>query len=248
MNYTIVALVFVVLIMLYVGYLYAINTDIIKNAVYLPTTTDNQLDTIKWDKLTSPASTTYHYQGWLYLKTKSAASSTNIPVIFYRGGNDPANTQLILAMNGTSLNLYSNASITDGEITSAGAPILTIISDFPLQKWTHFVINVSNGSIISCFINGKLIKTLQAPPPASNGIKPVELTPDTRSALIIGGKKSVKAYITKFKREPVVLSIEEVRNTYLEGNGLSSYTKWLGGYGASFTIFTSEGDIQKLSF
>ena len=248
MNYLIIGLVFVLLLMLYAGYLYATSTVLIKKAVYLPETAKDNLDTIAWDKLGNPASTTYHYEGWLYLKDKPSATSPNIPVIFYRGDDGiGSNTQVILGMDGSSLGLYTNAKIDKGHMTSAGSLVLTILSDFPVQKWTHFIVNIVNGSIIECYINGKLVKSMQAPPAPANGKKLIDLTPDTRSNLKIGGVNSIKGYITKFKRDPVVLNAEEAWNTYLEGNGLESYAKWFGGYGAAFSLFSSAGEIKKVT-
>jgi hypothetical protein len=110
-----------------------------------------------------------------------------------------------------------------------------------------FVINVVNGSIIECFINGKLVQSYQSPPASAANSKLIELAPETRTPLHIGGTQSLNGYITKFKRDPASLNTGEVWNAYLEGNGLGAYTDLTGGYGAVLSLLSKEGEIQKLT-
>ena len=245
MNYTIIALVFVVLIMIYIGYSYATNTALIKSAVYLPSTGTNSQQTISWDKLTNPGSSSYHYSGWLYLKENTSNQAGEIPLIFHRGDVVASPNQFILGLEGQKLSIHTSRPITDGKIvggvTGGSNPVAEIITDFPLQKWVYFSINVINGSLLECYINGKLVKSVQ--PPAAL----INLTPDIRAPLIIGGTNSAKAYITKFKREAFSLNADEVRNSYLEGNGVGAYTNWTGGYNASFSLYNAAGEIRKIA-
>jgi hypothetical protein len=243
MNYTIVALVFIVLLMLYAGYSYAVNTALIKNATYLKDSSRTELD-ITWDKLASPGANRYHYEGWLYLKSKP--STSEYKSILCRGAKASHN-QFILGLNGQELNIYANKDVSSGAMSSEPATkVVTITKNFPLQKWVYFVINVNGSSkSISCYLNGKLVTSTRVSAGLTNQLKIFQ--PEMRATLSIGGTNSAEAYITKFKRDPVELSPDEVWNTYLEGNGLDSYANWIGGYNASFTLFSNEGEIRKMS-
>ena len=239
MNYTIVALVFIVLLMLYFGYLYIVNTALIKNATSLKDGSSNEL-TFTWDKLNSPGATRYHYEGWLYLKTKP--SDTEYKSIICRGSTNQ--NQFVLGLKGQELHIYTNSTVTRGDITPTPTNVITITKNFPLQKWVYFVINVNGSSkSISCYLNGKLVTSTRVPGDSGN----MKFTPEIRAQLDIGGANSADGYITKFKRDPVELTPDEVWTTYLEGNGLDNYSNWLGGYNASFTLFSNEGEIRKMS-
>lgn len=211
MNYTIIVLVFIILMMLYMGYLYMTNTNLINGVNKLNVTNTP----ITWTKLQNPSSTTYHYEGWLYIKSKPTIETT----VFSR-------SQFSLVLVGTQL-----------AIVDTTEPVKTIIitDDFPLQKWVYFVINVVNNSIVEAYLNGKLVTTKQ-----------ISLsTPNTKSDVVYGMANGIDGYITKFKRDPVALTPDEARNKYLEGNGLATFSNFIAGYNASFSLFNTEGTIKQ---
>ena len=208
MNYTIIVLVFIILMMLYMAYIYMTNTTLSSGVQPLNPTT---AQTIPWTKLQNPSSSTYHYQGWVYIKNQPSDK----PIL--TRGNDS------LKLNGTTLTFaYSGGSI---EITN----------DFPLQKWVYIVVNVVNGKIVEVYLNGKLVLTKQ-----------VTLTiPGTKSDLTYGANGGIEGYITKVKRDPVALTPDEAWKTYLEGNGLATFSNFLAGYNASFSLYNTEGTIKQ---
>jgi hypothetical protein len=172
--------------------------------------------TIPWTKLQNPSSSTYHYQGWVYIKNQPSGVKT----ILTRGTD-------ILKLNGTTLTFaYDNSGSKEIEITT----------DFPLQKWVYIVVNVVNGKIVEVYLNGKLVLTKQ-----------VTLTiPGTKSDLTYGQTSSgIEGYITKVKRDPVALTPDEAWKTYLEGNGLATFSNFLAGYNASFSLYNTEGTIKQ---
>jgi hypothetical protein len=209
MNYTIIVLVFIILMMLYMAYIYMTNTSLSSGVQPLNPTT---AQTIPWTKLQNPSSSTYHYEGWVYVTNKLGSAKE----ILKRGTDS-------LKLNGTTLTFaYSGGSI---EITT----------DFPLQKWVYIIVNVVNGTIVEVYLNGKLVLTKQ-----------VTLTiPITKSELTYGETGGIEGYITKVKRDPVALTPDEAWKTYLEGNGLATFSNFLAGYNASFSLYNTEGTIKQ---
>jgi hypothetical protein len=59
---------------------------------------------------------------------------------------------------------------------------------------------------------------------------------------VLGG---IDGFITKFKRDPVALTPDETWKRYLEGNGLATFSNFLAGYNASFSLFNTEATIKE---
>jgi hypothetical protein len=202
--------------MLYMGYLYLTNTSLSIGVQSLDKATS-----VEWTKLQNPSSSTYHYEGWVYIKTKPTKDTS----ILERDYNK-------LQLNGTILTFQYN--------TDAAADKITITEDFPLQKWVYIVVNVVNKNIVEVYLNGKLVITKQL-----TDIK----VPGTKTQLTYGvepgSTNGMVGYITKVKRDPVALTPDEVSKTYFEGNGLATFTNFLAGYNASFSLFNTEGTIKE---
>lgn len=231
MNYTIIALVFVILMMLYMGYVYITNTTLTKGVVKL-TQPEPEMSIIPWQKITNPGARTYHYEGWVYVKSLPTSESA----FFSRG-------QFALTLNsarqlrvcvGDTINVNTN-----GVTHVDGNEKMTIINEFPLQKWVYIVVNVVNNKIIEAYLNGKLVQTKQM----LDG-KDVSII-NARDPIRIGGTASVDGYLTKFKRDPNALNPDEAWKNYLAGNGLNTFTNWLAGYNASFSVYSSTEEIRK---
>ena len=203
MNYTIIALVFIILLMLYMGYIYLTNTTLSSGVQPL-----SEEATIEWKKLQNPSSTTYHYEGWVYIKTQPSV----VKKIVERGTDR-------LRLNGTTLTFND----------------IIITQDFPIQKWVYFVVNVVNGNIVEVYLNGKLVITKQVTVAAISA----------KNNLKYGEASGIVGYITKLKRDPVALTPDEAWKTYLEGNGLASFSNFLAGYNASFSLYNTEGTIKQ---
>jgi len=228
MNYTIIALVFIIILMLYAGYMYITNTSLTTGVVAL--NSPGNFGTTEWKKLDNPGSTQYHYEGWVFIKTLPTDNGT----IFQRQLNG-ASTGLVL--NGSTLT-FSKSSTNATAKTKMTNPtdVVSITTDFPIQKWVYFVLNVKD-QLVECYLNGKLIK--------SQIVSDV-LTPSTRKDLFLGDNYT-EGYITKFKREATVLTPDEVWKRYLAGNGLATFTNWLAGYNATFSLYTTTEEIKKYS-
>jgi len=234
MNYTIIALVFIIVLMLYAGYMYITNTALTTGVVSLKSPGD--FKTTTWSKLDDPGSTQYHYEGWLFIKALPASPAA----IFQRelNGADVKSTGLVL--NGSTLT-FSKSAITATENTNiAGTiiPIVTITTDFPIQKWVYFVLNVKD-QLVECYLNGKLIKSNMVDSTTTS------LTPSTRKDLYLGNGSAPDGYITKFKRDATVLTPDQVLKNYLAGNGLATFSNWLAGYNASFSLYTTTEEVKK---
>jgi len=220
MSYTIIVLVFIIFMMMYMGYLYMTNTTLTSGVESLA-----QANSIVWTKLQNPSSSTYHYEGWVFIKDKPDSDKK----IYSRGNG------VNLYLNGTTLKVVKGTTI---------ANLYTTVEDFPLQKWVYFVINVVNGNIIEVYLNGKLVVTKQFPPDGSLNISP----PSTKSSLDYGQTPTgINGHITKFKRDPVALTPDEVWKKYLEGNGLANFSNFLAGYNASFSLYNTIGTIKQFT-
>ena len=230
MNYTVIILVFVIVIMLYMAYFYYTNTTLTTGVIKLTET--GRTDTaINWKKLANPGAMTYHYEGWLFVNKLESTKKS----IFWKD-----DTGVALRLENSTLTLESGQTNNGATGPSTNSTTLvTVTEKFPQQKWVYFVVNVINGKAVEVYLNGKLIQTKQLSTPVSNS---------TRGALYIGGSSNaVDGYVTKFKRDPVALLPDEVWKNYLAGNGLATFTNWLAGYNASFSVHSGTEEIKKIS-
>ena len=194
------------------GYLYLTNTSLSIGVQSLSKETS-----VVWTKLQNPSSSTYHYEGWVYIKTKPSSDTS----ILERDGDK-------LQLNGTKLQFVHK--------TTSNNNTIIITEDFPLQKWVYIVVNVVNGNIVEVYLNGKLVITKQV----------TVTVPGTKTELKYGKDNAgIEGYITKVKRDPVALTPDEVSKKYFEGNGLATFTNFLAGYNASFSLFNTEGTIKE---
>ena len=229
MNYTIISLVFIIILMLYAGYVYISNIAITTGVVSLKSPGDYA--TTKWQKLDNPGSTQYHYEGWLFIKTLPTNGT-----IFQRQLNALSSTGLVL--NGSTLTFSKSTGTAAAPNAQMGNPstIVNITDDFPIQKWVYFVVNVKD-KFFECYLNGKLIKS---------EFVTDDLTPSTRKDLYLGDG-STDGYITKFRHGASVLTPDQVWKNYLAGNGLANFTNWLAGYNATFSLYTTTEEVKKYS-
>lgn len=230
MNYTVIVLVFVIVMMLYMAYFYFTNTTLTTGVIKL-TDTGRKTKTIEWKKLDNPGAITYHYEGWLFVDKLS----TDKKAIFWKDSDGLA---LCLQKSTLTVDMVKTNS-TEGPTALVEPPIVIVTDKFPQQKWVYFVVNVLNGNVVEVYLNGKLIQTKQLSKTVTN---------NTRGTLSIGGTNTVDGYVTKFKRDPVALLPDDVWKNYLAGNGLATFTNWLAGYNASFSVHSGAEEIKKVSF
>jgi hypothetical protein len=220
--------------MLYTAYVYYTNTTLTTGVIKLNDINRKGKDNAtNWQKLANPGAITYHYEGWLFVNS----SDTTRKAIFWKD-----TTGLSLRLKESTLTLESGKTNNDanGPTPAVDGDLKILITEkFPLQKWVYFVINVINQNIVEIYLNGKLIKTEQLSINAPN---------NTRGTLYLGAStNSVDGYVTKFKRDPVALLADEVWKNYLAGNGLATFTNWLAGYNASFSVHSGTEEIKKVS-
>lgn len=220
MNYLAVILVFVIVILLYMFYSYLTNTSLTSGLQKLV-----EPLTFGPSKLDKPGSATYSYQCWLFINDVNSAGS-----IFYRKGTGTnATKDFDVSLNANTL------TINAGTSSSGPNTIMTVTTEFPLQKWVYLVINVYTSGTVEAYINGKLIKTVKVD---ATAIKPKALSP-----LTVGGG-GPKGYVTKFTRLSKTLNAETVQKNYFSGNGISTFFSSMIPYGLTMAISKGE-EVQR---
>jgi hypothetical protein len=141
MNYTLIIVGFIAVVAIYMLYVYFTNNSLTSGLVKL-----NMPSTTKAADLKDPASKVYSYEGWLFLSGQSG-------YILQRSTTANNAVDFGLYINGQTLSIRNST-------TGAGQDKMVITTNFPLQKWTYFVINV-NGDLVEAYLNGKLVKTVQ---------------------------------------------------------------------------------------
>ncbi len=244
MNYTIIILSFVIILMLYLGYLYYTSSSLVSGVVSLNNPSGGN-PTILWNKLDSPGTPQYHYEGWFFINNTptlpggTVVDGTQLNYLFSRD-NGSTSLDLALVLFGTSLVAYTgtvgNINSTNGSFTYKNGQtneLIRITDNYPIQKWVYIVINVNN-SVVEAYLNGKLVKTLQI-----TGFK----GENQKSGLRLGN--NIQGYVTKFKRIPKAMTPDDVWKGYTSGNGMSMFTNLLNGYNASFSLYSTAKDVKK---
>jgi hypothetical protein len=158
----------------------------------------------------NPGSNRYFYEGWFYINSNAPVSSTN--VLFNRGDD------FIVALNGSTLNLYVNAKPASGtRVSSEGvvdmsnikSPLISV-PNFPFQKWCHLVINV-DGLSVDLYVDGKFVKNVKN----NEGIN-VSTTDH-----ITYGNHYTDGYVARFRRMDKSINPQGVWNNYMLGSGQS---------------------------
>jgi len=196
MDFILIIVGFVVVAALYLLYTYFANQPLTTGLVKLDATAPMN---IAYDKLINPGSSSYHYEGWVFI-------SAGNPVIFYRGA--AATPDLLLDINSGKLRI--RASNNSGVVET-----IMHIDNFPKQKWMYIVVNVINSKTVELYLNGKLIQTVEAKFPIKN-------TKTSPLVVATGDAAAVNSYLTRFFRTDKLLSPDDVWSSYIKGNGVSS--------------------------
>lgn len=223
MNYLVIGLVFILVIILYYAYYYLTNNTLTSGLQELKKPTTKQYQDLK-----NPTAITYSYQCWLYF----TAIGTNAAV-FSRGPGGADKNEFEVILNGQELILKGGKGDSNASTT-----IMSITNNFPMQKWTYLVINVSNLQTYEAYINGKLVKTVTVST-ATN------FKPNSSMSSLVVGNAALSGYVTKFIRDTTVMDAKTVWTTYLSGNGLSNYFSGLMPYGLTMSIANGE-DVQRI--
>lgn len=246
MNYMLIIGAFVAIMLLYIAYVIITNNTLTSGVQALNSTAE-----IPYSKLATPASNIYCYQGWIYLN--EAAMTSRYSSVFQRantGGQAlnsanqnkqiPNGKSLEFGMffEGQTLKLMWGSGGSPGGSTVSSPPntIMTVTDKFPLQKWVYFAFNVSSQNVVEAYLNGKLVKTVQA----SNLPRP------NNQYSVYLGDTAMNGFLTKFVRTPTNMQAEAVWNTYLQGNGLNSLLGYLMPYNLNMAV--SKDDIIQRQF
>jgi len=221
MNYLAIGLALILIIVLYYAYYYLTNNSLTAGLQSL-----NQKTVVPYYKLTNPNASTYSYQCWLYL----SQPGPGLTPIFSRG--ETVTNEFEVDISGQNLSLMGGTGVNNKN------QIMLITNNFPLQKWTYLVINVSNLSTYEAYINGKLVKTV-------NVSEPAKFTPNSNQSNLVIGDTRLSGYTTQFTRTTTPMDAKTVWNTYLSGNGLSNYFSNLIPYGLTMSIANGE-DVQRV--
>jgi hypothetical protein len=155
------------------------------------------IDSITSDNISKPGSANYYYSVWVYVNTWD----TNAKTLFSYGS----------AGNIQSLTLDSNYPKLKFNYYASGSKYIEITSTFPIQKWVHVGVSKS-GSIIDCYLDGKLVKSYQ-----QDG---TILNPDAKSSITFGNSTNKNdIFLSKFQRSPNALDPRTAWRLYLIGPG-----------------------------
>ena len=216
MNYTIIILGIIIVFLvyyLYVNYIAASKT-ILKSVDLNSSNPDISL-------IDKAQNVSYGYGAWLYINSWDQNKSKGV---FSRSNN------MSLYLDQSRPILKCDISLNS---TSTTNQTIVITENFPLQKWVYIIISVDggtgNGTIVDCYINGKLVKssklTTDATPPGSATDAPIK----------IGAGTLWDAVLAKFTRFTTPVDPQTAWDNYLSGNGTSGLFS-LGNFSANLAV------------
>ena len=106
---------------------------------------------------------------------------------------------------------------------------IVITENFPLQKWVYVTVSVDN-SFADLYIDGKMVKSAKL-----DGIQ----CDATEAKIYLGGKPASMndIVVAKFLKWGNPLSLSEVWNEYIKGNGSSSaFYRMMSSYGVNVNV------------
>lgn len=183
--------------------------------------------------LTSPESSTYSYSMWVYVYGPKEQLGNGNKYIISRvspkqssGSTTDKNIGLLLDATSPSLKLEYTSTSTSGatQTTTLKKPLIT--DNFPLQSWVHVIISVQD-NYIDCYLNGKLIKSI------NDNID----TPSGSTDLVYG---QIPAHLAKFERTTKATDPQTAWDLYTSGNGENPLKKYMANIGMSVN-FSKDG-------
>jgi hypothetical protein len=230
MNIIVIILVTIVLILLYglfVMYYYDKKSILVSSKLYLK----NGSKSIPIDR--SIVYKTFSYSLWVYLNTDIDSTISNIMYVSKNSSTTPSYTNGIIGKSsGVLLGVFSLYLQNNNLLITIGESSNNIMTPFTKQRWVNIFVNSFENTYYEVYINGKLIKTINAEggvPTASSG---------GTFNIILGDNSTKDVVITKLVRFTKTLDSYSVWNNYLEGNGMS-YNK----YNASLLVKEDNKDL-----
>jgi hypothetical protein len=139
------------------------------------------------------------------------------------------------------LYLEDKLPILHAEIyTTGGKKNITITLNFPIQKWTYITLSMDN-AFIDCYIDGKLIKSIQLETPQGNNTAPT---------LFIGGNPPVMhdIVLNNIKRWMEPQTPQNIYNEYIRGNGNYFFSNSFAAYGLQLQLLKNNVAEGSLTF
>lgn len=228
MNTILIVLGVLLIIILYVSFFVFTGSQSLTAKVDLGT----QQAAITADKIGNPGSVRYSFETWIYVYQFEADKK----YFFSRASSDTTGTandhkkNIGLRLGDSSPELILEYKTGTG---SAGNKTLTISNNFPIQTWTQVIVSIDN-NYIDVYMNGKLVKSIQATLEA----------PSTTSSIEYGLNK---AYLAKFVRNTYPIDPQTAWDNYTAGNGMaSSMSSMLGNFGATIVLNKDAAEYSKL--
>ena len=216
MNYTIIILGIIIVFLVY--YLYVNYISASKTILKSVNLNSANPDITLVDKAQNVS---YGYGAWLYINSWDQNKSKGV---FSRTNN------MSLYLDQSRPILKCDISLNS---TSTTNQTIIITENFPLQKWVYIIISVDagsgNGTIVDCYINGKLVKSSKligdAKHPASASDAPIK----------IGAGTLWDAVLAKFTRFTTPVDPQTAWDNYLTGNGSSGLFNF-GNFSANLAV------------
>jgi len=197
MDFTAILLIFILVVIIYLFYVYFIaTTNRIVNSLYLNQTGGNLDTTIT----TSPTVTSFSVGLWIYFNSWNTGTSKNI----IKMKTDKGNQFLSLDLGDTKPELSTTVTIPESAV-----PKIIITENFPVQKWVYVIVSVS-GSIVDCYLDGRLISSYQLGGSGSIGVAGSQ-------AIVVSYGKNVDAYIYNFERYLYPMDTSTAQTKYYYG-------------------------------
>jgi hypothetical protein len=223
MNTVVIILGVLLIIVLYVSFFVFTGTQSLTAKVDL----GSQQAPILAKEIGNPGSVRYSFEAWVYVYQ----FETGGKYLFSRAGTTTGkNIGLKLGDTAPELKLeYTTVNSAGTKVASS----LLVSNNFPIQSWVHVIVSVDN-NYIDVYVNGKLVKSIQAtlePPSATSSIE-YGLT---------------KAYLAKFVRNTYPVDPQTAWDHYNSGNGISSsMSSLIGNYGATIVFNKDSAEYSKL--
>ena len=233
MNYTLIILGILLVVVIYI--LYKVISEKGKSVVNKLTSTESN-GAMGLNNLSKPKSSRYYLSWWLYIDQLSA-SGTNIFTIqrTVSGAASPI-VNVTVDVDANSKMTYKLNKISGNTPTD-----LTLMENFPLQKWVYCVLSVDN-DLVDIYIDGKMIRSQKM------GFKVQHPSGESGDEIKFAKHDSGagnKFYLAKMERVPQPMDPSNAWSKYMEGNGGNYFSRLFSNYGATFTITKDDLDVRK---
>lgn len=229
MNYLVIALAVVVIVLLYVLWKYFLTSSTV-----LLTEARLSSPPAAITDIPSPTNTTYTYGIWLYVNSWNKLSSKTV---FSRSQN----IEVFFPIDDRP-ELYVSVMLDDNNWQD-----IPITYNFPIQKWVQILVSVDGGNYVDCYLDGKLVKSVQlfsfARTPPDGGASGVPILVGT-SADYPSNSITMDASIANFYRWPSAINPQIAWQSYLDSK--PSTLMGLGNLSMKLSVTRNNQDIVSI--